>query len=52
LRKGSMEGDLYVVKIGDIMNTAEGPLHQAEGYLRIGSGGFTSDSYSHLWVEP
>jgi hypothetical protein len=52
LRKGSMEGDLYVVKIGDLMNTAEGALHQAEGYLKIGSGGFTSDSYSHLWVAP
>lgn len=52
LRKGSGIGDLYVIRIGDIMNMAEGPMHEAESYLKIGSGGFTSDSYSHLWVEP
>jgi hypothetical protein len=49
---GAGTGDLYVIKIGDIMNAAEGPLREAEAYLKIGSGGFTSDSYSHLWVEP
>jgi hypothetical protein len=52
LKKGSLDGDLYVIKIGDIMNMPEGPLFEAQGYLKIGSGGFTSDSYSHMWVEP
>jgi hypothetical protein len=52
LRKGSGDGDLYVIKIGDLMNAPEGKLNEAEGYLKIGSGGFNSDSYTHLWVEP
>lgn len=52
LRKGSGDGDLIVVKIGDLMNADEGKLNEAEGYLKIGVGGFTSDSYTHLWVEP
>ncbi|MDB5105920.1 MAG: hypothetical protein JWP91_3609 [Fibrobacteres bacterium] len=46
------DGDLYVVKIGDLADAPEGELHQAQAYLKIGSGGFTSDSYSHLWVAP
>jgi hypothetical protein len=52
LRKGSDQGDLFVVKIGDIMDKPEGGLDTAEAFLKIGNGGFTSDSYSHLWVEP
>lgn len=51
VRKGG-DGDLYVIKIGDIMNQPEGPLNEAQGYLKIGSGGFNSETYSHLWVEP
>lgn len=45
-------GDLFVVKIGDLADAEDGKLHQAEGYLRIAKGKFTSDSYSHLWVAP
>jgi len=52
LRKGSGDGDLYVVKIGDLMNAEEGKLNEAEAYLKIGIGGFDSDTYTHLWVEP
>lgn len=52
LQKASGEGDLYVVKIGDLKDAPEGQLHEAQGYLKIGSGVFTSDSYSHLWVGP
>ncbi|HKP96041.1 MAG TPA: hypothetical protein VJ385_09820 [Fibrobacteria bacterium] len=52
LRKDTEDGDLYVIRIGDLANAEEGKLNQAQGYLRIGKGGFTSDSYSHLWVEP
>lgn len=52
LRKGSGDGDLYVIKIGDLMNAEEGKLNEAQGYLKIGSGGFDSDTYTHLWVEP
>lgn len=44
------DGDLYVVRIGDLANAEEGKLHQAQGYLKIASFGFNSDSYSHLWV--
>jgi hypothetical protein len=52
LRKADGIGDLYVIKIGDLADAEEGKLNQAQGYLKIGSGGFTSDSYSHLWVAP
>lgn len=52
LRKDDEDGDLYVIKIGDLANAAEGKLNQAEAYLRIGKSGFTSESYSHLWVAP
>ncbi|MBW8890565.1 MAG: hypothetical protein JF616_22660 [Fibrobacteres bacterium] len=52
LRKGSGDGDLYVVKIGDLMNAEEGKLNEAQAYLKIGIGGFDSDTYTHLWVEP
>lgn len=45
-------GDLYVLKIGDLADAEDGKLHQAQGYLRIAKGKFTSDSYSHLWVAP
>jgi hypothetical protein len=45
-------GELFVVKIGDLANVEDGKLHQAGGFLRIASGKFTSDSYSHLWVAP
>ncbi len=44
------DGDLYVVRIGDLANAEEGKLHQAQGYLKIAAFGFNSDSYSHLWV--
>lgn len=49
---GRQPGDLYVIRIGDLANADEGKLNQAQAYLRIGSGEFTSDSYSHLWVGP
>lgn len=52
LRKGSGDGDLYVVKIGDLMNADEGKLNEAQGYFKIGEHGFDSDTYTHLWVEP
>jgi len=45
-------GDLYVVKIGDLANAAEDTLAQAQGFLKIGAGGFNSDVFSHLWVAP
>jgi hypothetical protein len=52
LYKDTEEGDLYVVKIGDLANADEGKLNEAEGYLKLGKGGFNSDAFSHLWVEP
>ncbi|MDB5051047.1 MAG: hypothetical protein JWO30_4118 [Fibrobacteres bacterium] len=52
LRKETEVGDLFVVKIGDLANAEEGKLNQAQGYLRIGKGGFTADSFTHLWVAP
>jgi hypothetical protein len=52
LQKSNGDGDLYVIKIGDLANADEGKLNQAQAYFKIGSGGFTSDSYSHLWVAP
>jgi hypothetical protein len=52
LRRGDGDGDLYVIKIGDLADKDEGELNQAQAYLKIGKGGFTSDSYSHLWVAP
>ncbi len=52
LQRVSGDGDLFVIRIGDLANATEGALNQAQGYLKIGSGGFTSDSYSHLWVAP
>lgn len=52
LRRADENGDLMVVKIGAIADAKEGELHQAEAIFRIGIGGFTSDSYSHLWVAP
>lgn len=52
LRKGSGDGDLYVIKVGDLMDNDESKLKQAQGYLKIGSLGFNSDTYTHLWVEP
>jgi hypothetical protein len=45
-------GDMYVVKIGDLANATEDTLALAQGYLKIGEGGFNSDVYSHLWVAP
>jgi dipeptidyl aminopeptidase/acylaminoacyl peptidase len=45
-------GDLYVLKIGDLADADEGKLNQAEAYLKIGSGTFNSESFSHLWVAP
>jgi hypothetical protein len=44
------EGDLVIVRIGNLAGAEEGQLQQAQGYLKIAEGGFTSDSYSHLWV--
>jgi hypothetical protein len=52
LRKDNEDGDLYIIKVGDLANAEEGKLNQAQGYLKLGQSGFTSDSYSHLWVEP
>lgn len=52
LRKDNEDGDLYVIKVGDLADAEEGALYEAQGYLKIGEGGFTSDSYSHLWVAP
>ncbi|MDQ3003043.1 MAG: hypothetical protein M3Y08_17495 [Fibrobacterota bacterium] len=52
LQRETGKGDLFVIRIGDLANAEEGELHQAKGYLKIGSDGFTSDSYSHLWVAP
>jgi hypothetical protein len=52
LQRETGDGDLFVIRIGDLANAEEGELHQAEDYLKVGSGGFTSDSYSHLWVAP
>lgn len=48
-------GDLFVVRIGDLANHEEGKLNLVDqgkpsAYLKIGVGGFTSDTYSHLWV--
>lgn len=50
IRRADGDGDLFVVRIGDLADAEEGELNQAQGYLKIGEGGFTSDSYSHLWV--
>jgi hypothetical protein len=44
------EGDLFVVNIGDLADLDEGKLHEPKAFLRIAEGGFTSDSFSHLWV--
>ena len=52
LRREDENGDLFVIQIGDLANKDEGKLNQAEAYFKIISGGFNSDSYSHLWVEP
>ncbi len=51
LRAGE-DADLFAVKIGDLADAPEGQLHQAEAYLRIGKGGFNSDTFTHLWVAP
>jgi hypothetical protein len=48
----SGDGDLVAVRIGDLAEAEEDTLHQAAGYFKIAEGGFTSDSYSHLWVAP
>ncbi len=45
-------GDAYVVKVGDLADADEGKLNKAQGYLKLGEGGFNSESYTHLWVEP
>lgn len=45
-------GDLYVVKVGDLANAATDTLAQAQGFLKIGAGGFNSDVFTHLWVDP
>jgi len=50
--ESSSTGDLVAVKIGDLANADEGELNQAVGYLKLASGGMTSESYSHLWVAP
>lgn len=52
IRKIGSEGDLYIVRIGDIANAVPDTISQAEGYLKIATGKFTSDTYSHLWVAP
>jgi hypothetical protein len=52
LVRGKEDADLFALKIGDLANAEEGKLNQAQGYLRIGKGGFNSDTYSHLWVAP
>ena len=44
-------GDLFVVKIGDLAEAKTDTVAQAQGYLKIGSGSFNSDSFSHLWVD-
>lgn len=49
---GRQIGELVAIRIGDLANADEGKLNQAQGYLRVGIGEFTSDSYSHLWVGP
>lgn len=46
------DGDLVAVRIGNLAEAEEDTLHQASGYFKIAEGGFTSDSYSHLWVAP
>lgn len=51
LRKSEI-GDLVVVRIGDLADAEEGQVNLAKGFLKIAEGGFTSDSYSHLWVAP
>ena len=45
-------GDLYVVKIGDLADADEGEIRKPDGYLRIATGKFDAESFSHLWVEP
>jgi hypothetical protein len=52
LQKATEDGDLYAIRIGDLANADEGKLNQAQAYLKLGAGGFTSDSYSHMWVAP
>jgi hypothetical protein len=44
-------GDLIVVKVGDLSNASEDSVRAPQAYLKIGQGNFNSDSYSHLWVE-
>lgn len=45
-------GDLFAVKIGDLANAPEDTVKQAKAFLKIGGGNrFTSESYSHLWVD-
>jgi hypothetical protein len=52
LLKGKNDADLFAVKIGDLANADEGKMNEAQAFLRIGKGGFNSDSFSHLWVAP
>ncbi len=44
--------DLYAVKLPDLTSASRDTLYQAQGYLRLGSGGFNTGTYSHLWVGP
>jgi hypothetical protein len=50
LRRADEIGDLIIVRIGDLANADEGTVNLAKGFFKIAEGGFTSDSYSHLWV--
>ena len=55
LKKGNgtiLTGDLYIVQIGDLANSNADTLALSQGYFKIGTGGFNSEVYSHLWVEP
>jgi hypothetical protein len=45
-------GDLLVVKVGDLANSDESEVKQAESFLKIAEGGLNSDVTTHLWVEP
>lgn len=46
------DGDLYIIRVGDLANAVPDSIIQSEGYLKIATGRFNSDSYSHLWVAP
>jgi hypothetical protein len=45
-------GDIIVVKVGDLANATEDRVRVPDGYLRLATGGLNSDSYTHLWVQP